>query len=93
MHFLEKIKHLLLLQEIYKTRFIYGFQFAINNLCEKHLDPSPDSCFTIKSLNLEGYGPFDSEHQLILIEIHSFNLNQPIYFQKQIFIRKNGQDK
>lgn len=76
-----------------KIKDINGFQFAINSLCEKHLDPSPDSCFTIKSLNLEGYSPFDSENQIILIEIHSFNLNQPIYFQKQIFIRKNGQDK
>jgi len=69
------------------------FQYEINKIVERHLNPCPDSCYTIKSLNFKGYGPFTEEIKIIIIHIKSFNLESPIYFQKKIYIRKNGQDR
>jgi len=69
------------------------FQFLVNDTVEKHLHPNPDPCYTIKNLNLVNHGPFETDTPIIIIHIHNFTPETPIYFHKEIYIRKNGQDK
>ena len=69
------------------------FQHKLNKIVETHLNPNPDTCYTIKSLNLKGYGPFREDCEIVGIHIKDFNLDRPIYFEGKVHIRKNGEDK
>lgn len=69
------------------------FQLKLNKIVDTHLNPNPDTCFTIKSLNLKDYGPFKEDCEIVGIHIKDFNLDRPIYFEKKVYIRKNGEDK
>ncbi len=69
------------------------FQLKLNDIVEKHLKPNPDTCYSIKSLNLKDYGPFKEDCEIIIISIKNFNLDSPIHFEGNVYIRKNGEDK
>jgi len=69
------------------------FQKKINSIVEKHLTPNPDTCYSVKSLNLKSYGPFKEICEIIIIHVNNFNLDTPIHFEGEVYIRKNGEDK
>ena len=69
------------------------FQFKVNKIVETHLNPNPDTCYSIKSLNLKGYSPFNESCEIAAIYIKNFSLDRPIHFEDKVFIRKNGEDR
>ncbi len=69
------------------------FQHKLNEIVQTHLNPNPDTCYTVKSLNLKNYGSFEQDCEIIVIHIKDFNLDRPIYFEDKVYIRKNGEDK
>jgi len=69
------------------------FQQKINKIVQTHLNPNPDTCYSVKSLNLKNYGPFEQDCEIIAIHIKDFNLDRPIHFEGKVYIRKNGEDK
>lgn len=69
------------------------FQLKLNDIVEKHLNPNPDTCYSIKSLNLKGYDPFKEDCEIIVIHVKNFNLDRPIHFESKVYLRKNGEDK
>ncbi len=88
----ERIIDLDTMLEISKLKTASDFQFTVNRLTKSHLDPCPDSCYVVKSINLKGYANIENDLEVIIIIIRDFNLERPIQFNKEFYLRKGGQD-
>ncbi len=90
---LEKVLENSLINTKY-PRTIEGFKICLIDILESEFDPVPDTCFNIKTLNLNGYGGITVDSNLIIIEFNKFNLSQLIPLKDgRIFIRSEGRNR
>lgn len=75
-------------------RTIEGFKIFFIDILETKLKSVPDSCFNIKTFNLNGFGGINVNVFLIIIEFNNFNLSKLVELKDgRIFIRSEGRNR
>ncbi len=75
-------------------RTIENFKIFLIDILESQLDLVPDSCFNIKTLNLNGFGGISTDFYIIIIEFNRFKLSKPVEMKDgRIFIRSEGRNR
>ncbi len=76
-----------------KVKDIEEFKKKINYISKKHLDPIPDSCYTIRYLNLKDKLNSIIDTDVIIIFFHRFVLDRPIRLKNDdhIYIRRQSE--
>ena len=75
-------------------RTVEGFKTNLINIIETQLIPVPDSCFNIKTLNLNGFGGIAVDIYLIVIVFNKFKLSKLVKLRDgRVFIRSKGRNR
>ena len=75
-------------------RDIESFKIHFINIIKSQFDPVPDSCFSIKTLDLKGFGGILTESIIIIIEFNKFKLLEPVETKDhKVFIRTEGSNR
>lgn len=76
-----------------KVKDIEEFKIKINNISKIHLDPIPDSCYTIRCLNLKDKLNTSIDTEVIIIFFHRFVLDRPIRLKEDdhAYIRRQSE--
>lgn len=75
-------------------RTVEGFKTNLINIIEFQLIPVPDSCFNIKTLNLNGFGGIAVDIYLIVIVFNKFKLSKLVKLRDgRVFIRSEGRNR
>ena len=76
-----------------KVKDIEEFKKKINYISKIHLDPIPDSCYTIRCLNIKDKLNTIIDTEVIIIFFHRFVLDRPIRLKSDdhIYIRRQSE--